>query len=168
MLDATWTHLAYVYDGAEARVYENGVLVNTEAMSNLAIYAVDNLGRPLPFRVGAQNGAGGGIDGQIGSMTIGRVRAYDQALTTEQVQAIYEAERDLFTDPVTGVEIDSATFNEETRQMTITWSAGAPVDVEATEDFENWETVATGVTTGQYTETVPASGHRFYRLSTGN
>lgn len=167
-----WTHVAYAYDGPTrtATVYKDGVQANTEVMpADLIVFATDNVGdpgRPLPFRVGAQSNADGNPGGQFGSLTVGRVRVYDQALTAQQVMARYDEEKASFTG-TTQVSIQNVAYNVATGALTITWTAapGSSYTVESSGNLRDWVPAATGVTSGTFTEAVPtAAGGKFFRL----
>lgn len=87
-----WNHIAYTWnsDSLELAVYKNGEQVNSDSNVSLNTWAVDDAGAPLPFVVGAQNEADGSRSGgRAGSMTIGLVRVYDDALSSSAVQRIF-------------------------------------------------------------------------------
>lgn len=162
-----WTHLAYVYDGPTltATVYMDGVQVNQEVMPfELLVHAVDSANRPLPFRLGAQNAADGNSGGIFATMTMGRVRVYDQALAAADITALYNAEKG---DYVPQQNLQISTVSRTGNQVTITWNApaGQAVAVEATTSLTtpNWTNAATGVTTGTFSETI-SGDMKFYRL----
>jgi hypothetical protein len=71
----TWTHLATTYDGAALRLYVNGTLVRTTAVTG-AIATSTN-----PLQIG-----GDSIFGQYFAGTIDEVRIYNTALTQTQIQ----------------------------------------------------------------------------------
>jgi hypothetical protein len=90
-----WTFVVYTFDNANATVsvYRDGQLANSGLRTNINTWAVDTLGNPLPFRLGAQNEANGSVTpGLMGSMTIARLRVYDEALKAEDISAKYTAE----------------------------------------------------------------------------
>jgi hypothetical protein len=96
---AQWTYVVYVYDAASgnATVYSNGALANTDAAGPLNTWAVDTLGRPIPFRVGSQNEANGdATPGLRGSMTIGEIRVFDRVLEAATIQSNYTAGADKY------------------------------------------------------------------------
>ena len=89
----TWNYIVYTYDGTSSTVYSDGELANSEDLT-MATYALDTASRPLPIRVGAQNNADGTIfNGEPPTMTVGRIRIHDTALTAEEISAKYLAER---------------------------------------------------------------------------
>ena len=94
-----WTYVVYVYDATSgnASVYSNGALANTDVAGPLNTWAVDTLGRPLPFRVGSQNEANGdATPGLRGSMTIGEIRVFDRVLDATTIQSNYTAGADKY------------------------------------------------------------------------
>jgi hypothetical protein len=71
-----WTHLAYTFDGANMRMYVNGVLVRTVARAgNIAVSTG-------PLRIGGNGPWGEHFNGLIDD-----VRVYNRALTLAEVQA---------------------------------------------------------------------------------
>ena len=72
----TWTHLATTYDGAALKLYVNGNLVTTTAVTGMLATSAD------PLQVG-----GDSIFGQYFAGTIDEVRIYNNALTQAQIQA---------------------------------------------------------------------------------
>ncbi|MGI8685664.1 MAG: LamG domain-containing protein, partial [Acidimicrobiales bacterium] len=71
----TWTHLATTYDGANLRLYVNGVLVKTAALTG----SIKTSASPLRF-------GGNASWGEWFSGRIDDVRIYNQALTAAQIQ----------------------------------------------------------------------------------
>ncbi|MCI0537285.1 MAG: hypothetical protein L0Z50_18885 [Verrucomicrobiales bacterium] len=166
-----WTYLAYTYDGPTltAAVYKDGVQANTETFgTELSTWAVDNTpapGRPLPFRVGVQNAADGGPGGQYASLTIARIRAYDQALNATAIAAKYNEEKAFFAAPPPGLRIENITLNAGAITITWTTAPGSSYSVEASTDLTQWNQVATGLTNGSFSDQIAATGPvRFYRL----
>ncbi len=88
-----WTHVAYTQDGSETRVYTNGLLSDSEAVTlNTHTLADDGL-TPLPFVVGNQNEPNGTqVDALSGSMSIAVIRVYDRALGELEVATNYNAD----------------------------------------------------------------------------
>jgi hypothetical protein len=97
---AQWTYVVYTYDATSltTRVYSNGVEANSEVLGTaLNTWAVDTLGRPIPFRVGSQNEANGDATGGLrGSMTIGEIRVFDRVLDAATIQSNYTAGADKY------------------------------------------------------------------------
>ena len=94
-----WTHVTYTYDTISqvVRVYHDGLEANTEVVTNINTHAVDSLGNPLLFRVATQNEANGSATpGLRGSMTIARIRVYDEALTADDVLGRFASEQAYF------------------------------------------------------------------------
>jgi hypothetical protein len=175
-----WTHVAYTYDGQTmtTRVYKNGVEANNEVLTApLATWDIDNttLGKALPFRVGSQNEANGTPTGTLrGSMTIGRIRVYDQALSAAALAAKYNEEKTFFAGAPAEIKIQGASYDSVAGSFTLTWSATASqmYAVEASANLRDWTQVANnlagsgaGVPVGTYTDR-PAAGTpaRFYRI----
>jgi Concanavalin A-like lectin/glucanases superfamily/Calx-beta domain len=71
-----WTHLAYTYDGANMRMYVNGVLVRTVARTGNITASTG------PLRIG-----GNEVWGEFFTGLIDDVRVYNRALTLAEVQA---------------------------------------------------------------------------------
>jgi hypothetical protein len=170
LITGEWTYVAYTYDAATltATVYKNGAQANSETFgTELNTWAVDNTpapGRPLPFRVGVQNNADAGPGGQYASMTIARVRAYDQALSAAAIAGKYEEEKASFAGGASGLSIDNVTLTGAA--LTITWSTspGKTYTVEASENLRDWTQLATGLTNGSFTDQLAGLAARFYRL----
>jgi hypothetical protein len=101
-----WTYLAYTYDAATLTqtVYRDGQLANSETNVALNIAAVDTSPQmnPLPFRVATQNDTTGTPTPNLrGTMTIARIRVYDEALTASDIAAKFQAEAETFFPPNT-------------------------------------------------------------------
>jgi hypothetical protein len=166
-----WTHVAYTYtntDPFETVAYSNGVRAFGEPTPfSLATQDVDTSGLPLRFRVAGQNAANGNPSAPYGSMTIARIRVYDQGLTAQQISDIYEAESDQFVG-VPDLTISDFTYDASAGSVTLTWTVapGSTYAVQAsstvgdTADFQN---IATGLDTGTFTDDVTEET-RFYRL----
>jgi fibronectin type 3 domain-containing protein len=72
----TWTHLAATYDGAQLRLYMNGVQVGSRAQTgNMAVSA------------GALRVGGNAVWGEFFAGLIDEVRVYNRALTAAEIQA---------------------------------------------------------------------------------
>jgi hypothetical protein len=94
-----WTYVVYTYDSTSqtARVYSNGAEANSEVSGPLNTWALDTLGRPLPFRVGSQNEANGNpTAGLRGSMTFGEIRVFDRLLDPATIQTNYTSGADKY------------------------------------------------------------------------
>ncbi len=165
-----WTFVAYTYDGQSLTetVYQDGTAANSETLAaELNTWATDNtpVARPLPFRVGAQNNADASPGGQFASLTIGRIRVYDQALTAAQIAAQYNDEKTFFTSPPAGLKIDNISLNAGA--VTLTWvvASGKTYAVETSTNLRDWTALATGLSTGRFSEPVSnATRAKFYRL----
>jgi hypothetical protein len=72
---ATWTHLAASYDGANLRLYINGVQVSSRAVSGL-----------MPASAGALRIGGDSIWGEYFNGLIDDVRIYNRALSASEIQ----------------------------------------------------------------------------------
>jgi glucose/arabinose dehydrogenase/fibronectin type 3 domain-containing protein len=72
----TWTHLATTYDGAQLRLYVNGVLVGTQALAG-SLATSDH-----PLRIG-----GNAVWGEFFSGRLDEVRIYNRVLTPTEIQA---------------------------------------------------------------------------------
>ena len=72
----TWSHLAATYDGAALRLYVNGALLSTRAVTG-SITASAN-----PLRIGGNN-----IWGEFFNGVIDEVRVYNRALTAQEIQS---------------------------------------------------------------------------------
>jgi hypothetical protein len=72
----TWTHIAATYDGANLRVYRNGVLVGTKALTGGLAQTGD------PLKIGGNRVWSEWFKGQIDE-----VRVWSSARTAAQIQA---------------------------------------------------------------------------------
>jgi hypothetical protein len=70
----TWTHLATTYDGSNIRLYVNGTLVSTKAMTG----SVDT--STLPLRIGANN-----VWGEPFKGTLDEIRVYRRTLSAAEI-----------------------------------------------------------------------------------
>lgn len=94
-----WTHVAYTFDRASqaVRVYRDGVEANNEIVTNINTHAVNTIGNGLLFRVGCQNEPNGDATPNLrGSMTIARIRVYDEALSAGEIAAQRDADAGFF------------------------------------------------------------------------
>ncbi|MCI0746492.1 MAG: LamG domain-containing protein, partial [Verrucomicrobia subdivision 3 bacterium] len=165
-----WTFVAYTYDQptATVTVYRDGQMANTEAGITLITHAVDGTAatNQLPFRVGAQTEANGTVTpGLMGSMTIARVRVYDEPLPAtgdDSIQAHFEAEVGLFDRPRLSIQFDAGTGT-----ATLMWVArpGDSYTVETSSDLMMWTTRATGLVIGSFVDNQAGTAlRRFYRV----
>ena len=122
-----WTHVAYTYDDASqtTRVYSDGIEANSEVLAApLNTHAVDNGNRPLAFRVGSQNEADGSPTGTLrGSMTIGRIRVYDQALSAQAIAAKFDQEKTFFTSPPADVKLQEVAYDRAAGSILFKWTS---------------------------------------------
>jgi hypothetical protein len=72
----TWSHVAATYDGAALRLYVNGVLASTRAVTGGITQSAN------PLRIGGNN-----IWGEFFNGLIDEVRIYNRALTAQEIQA---------------------------------------------------------------------------------
>jgi hypothetical protein len=173
VVQGQWTYVAYAYDGSSqtTTVYSNGVEANTEVLlAPLNTWAVDDQGRPLPFRLASQNEANGtATAGLRGSMTIARLRVYGVALAASQITSNYTAEVGSFVG--TGrPTIQLINVDSQTGLVTLDWTTttGSTYAVEASNNLNsptNWAVVAAALSTNRFTETpAGAPAARFYRI----
>ena len=168
-----WTHVVYTYDSAEQTtvVYADGVEANLELHgAGLNTWGVDNTpaAQPLPFRVGSQTDANGSATTALrGSMSIARIRVHDRALAADAILAKYNEEKIYFANPPVDVTIQRVSYNSAAKTVAIGWTAspGQTFAVEASSNLKDWSSVATGLTTGGFTNQVSAVGPvQFYRV----
>jgi concanavalin A-like lectin/glucanase superfamily protein len=158
-----WTFVAYTYDHATrtVRVFKDGQQANTEVVTNIMTHSVDTvLSNGLPFRVAAQNEANGSATlGLRGSMTIARIRVYDEALTAQDIAARFNSELPFFIPRL------SITYDAGSGTATITWLAvdGRTYTVDSSNDLVTWNERATAVATGSFVDN-QAGSSRFYRI----
>jgi hypothetical protein len=180
-----WTFVAYTYDKASqtVRVYRDGQQANSEVVTNINTFATNSIPpspgvqfappNGLPFRVGAQNEANGSVTPNLrGSMTIARLRVYDEALSpdtgADSIQAHYLSEVAAFNPPraiirVSEVEICWDTISNLTYQLQ--YRSSLTTDA--------WTTLGTNCYLGDggarcIHETVPMGERRFYRIVATN
>ncbi|SNZ05679.1 Carboxypeptidase regulatory-like domain-containing protein [Natronoarchaeum philippinense] len=83
-----WHHVVGTYDGSEARIYVNGTLKGTQAVSGTLANASGS-----PLGIGENLATGGrNLDG-----TIDELRLYDRALSDAEVQALYGVQSGQYT-----------------------------------------------------------------------
>jgi hypothetical protein len=166
-----WTYVAYTYDGTTmtATVYKNGTQANSRVLPGpLNTWDIDNstVGNPLPFRVGSQNDASGApTAGMRGSMSIGRIRVYDGALSAATIATNYNAEVSFFSPP-SAPQIQNTRLNAQTATFSFSWTVtpGKTYAVEASPSLINWNAVATGLSSGNFSTNAVTVGARYYRL----
>ena len=132
---STWTHLATTYDGSEARLFVNGSLVATRAVTG----AMPNSSRPL--QIGGNRIWNEWFQGQIDD-----VRIYKRALSATELQSDMNTSVGGTTPPPTrpgdtqspsapsGLNVSSQTQTA----LTLTWNAATDnVGVTGYETFRN-------------------------------
>ena len=127
---------------------------------------MNSINQPLVFKVGAQNNADGSPGGGFATLSIGRVRVYDHALTGTDISGIYNAEKGSYAGGSGGADITAVSLNPTTRAITISWTppAGRTVAVESSTNLTSWSPVATGLNTGEFSEPTTGTDYKFYRL----
>ena len=162
-----WTFVAYTFDRASsvAAVYRDGQLANSGVrIVNTPVTDNSSVSNGLPFRVGAQNEANGTVTPNLmGSMTIARLRVYDEALPAtgdNSIESHYLSEASLFNGATLSIQADRTAGT-----ITLTWNpaAGRTYAVQVSTDLVTWGTQATGIASGSFTEPSNQS-LRFYRV----
>jgi hypothetical protein len=170
-----WTFVAYTYDSVSkmVRVYRDGQQANSELVTNINTFATNSIPpspgvqfappNGLPFRVGAQNEPNGTVTPNLrGSITIARLRVYDEALPAQDIAADYVAEGPFFETRI------SIQFNSGAGTATINWTAipGRTYSVDtATSLPASWSELASGITAGSFMDSMAgAATMKFYRL----
>jgi hypothetical protein len=181
VVTSRWTHVAYVYDNVSKlrACYANGALAYSETDTNVLntfIYdPVDplnappnNFGRTLRFRVGAQSQASGAFDAGAArpTLTIAKIRAYDQALSAAQIAANYNAERVQFPG---APRITNVRVNPANGFVSFDWvpAPGRTYEVLRNSDVANpngWSSIATGQSSGSFTNDPAGAPRSYYRL----
>ncbi len=177
-----WTFLAVTYnptnspDAFMKSVYKDGVLVYSNTNTGPANTFLRDpsdpnnslpspIGRALALRVGAENDAAGAAAVPFATMSIAKIRAYDQALSASQIASHYNAERVQFPgQPV----ITNVRVNSGNGMILFDWvpAAGHTYRVETNADLLNpsgWAPAATGLNSGSYSNST-AGPANFYRL----
>jgi hypothetical protein len=174
VVTSKWTHVAYTYDNVTGirAVYRDGVLANSETNAVgvvLNTHVVNSLATAgaLPFRVGAQNEANGDRSGAAApSLTVSKLRVYDLALTAQQIADTYNTERVQFPGQP---KITNVRVNPANGFVSFDW-VPAPTKtyaVERNSDLSNpngWSTIATGQTSGSFTNNPGGAPINHYRL----
>lgn len=168
-----WTHVAYTYDPTTTTVvvYSNGEVATTALMPGpLSSHSNDNGadgGRPLVFRVAGQtDAAGGATAGLRGSLSIGRVRVYDASLSADAVKLLYTSEAPSYAPPAAAPDFSGFLYDQPAGRLTLRWPAPAAgtYNLEGSSDLKSWESVATGLSGGEFQVQPVTTGNRFFRL----
>jgi hypothetical protein len=174
VVTSKWTYVTYTYDNTTGikAVYKDGALAHSETNAVgvvLNTQVANNLGTAgaLPFRVGAQNDANGDRSGAAApSMTVAKLRVYDLALTAQQIADTYNTERVQFPGQP---KITNVRVNPANGFVSFDW-VPAPTKtyaVERNSDLSNplgWSTIATGQTSGSFTNNPGGAPMNHYRL----
>lgn len=103
--NGVWTCVAYTYDNSTgtSAVYTNGQLSNSEKNGPLNTFGTSTGGTALPIVVGCQNAANGtrGNANVPASLTIGKLKIHDTALTSFDIISAYNLDAVAFGRPVT-------------------------------------------------------------------
>jgi hypothetical protein len=185
-----WTYVAYTYDNSAVvgtntglrAVYVNGALAHSESGSpanvvlDTFLYDVSDpynrepnpfpIGRSLPFRVGAQNNTSASAAGPFATMTIAKIRAYNDVLSAAKIAATYNAERVQFPGQP---RITNVRVNPANGFVSFDWTPapGRTYAVDANTDLTNpggWAEVAGGLSSGSYTNNPGGAPSTHYRL----
>jgi len=166
--------VTYTYDNVTGikACYKDGVLAHSETNvvgTLLNTFGSDNTAAAaaLPFRVGAQNNADGSRSGAaVPSLTIAKVRVYDLALTAAQIADTYNTERVQFPGQprITNVKV-----NPGNGFVSFDWvpAPGKTYEVQRSTNAANpsaWGVIATGQSSGSYTNDPAGAPINFYRL----
>jgi len=164
-----WTHLLFTADGAQMRIYQNGVLLTTgDYLGNLSA------GGTTPLVIGAflaedltPNPTTGLPDYFIGLMD--DVGLWGRSLSEAEVTAIYEAglagedlstvviDRDVVKDPV------PLTVSLDGSEIVVSWPEDAPFTLQSTDALGGDWTNVDGVVGTTYRAAADAAA-KFYRL----
>ena len=117
---STWTHLAATYDGASLRLYQNGALVRTTAVSG-----------PIDISQGPLRIGGNGIWSEWFGGLIDEVRIYNRALTATEIQGdMNTAVAALGSDTTPPVIADVTVSAITETSATISWTTNEPADTQ--------------------------------------
>lgn len=158
-----WQYCVATYDGTTTRVYLDGVEVNSETVAIITRALSTDGVTPYRFRVARQNSPDGGIDATgAPTLSIAKIRVYDQALSASQITSNYTAEVGLFTRP----NIQPINLDPQTGAVTLSWTTvpGQTYAVEASGTLTNWTAVATGLSTNRFSEIPAPAAARYYRI----
>ncbi|MDG2125790.1 MAG: hypothetical protein P8J87_18970, partial [Verrucomicrobiales bacterium] len=90
-VENAWTHVAVTFDGTTTSVYTDGRLTLADANGPFNTHALDNLGDPFPFRIGAQNIASGEAEqGLRADMTIAQLSVWDQSIPLSVIEKDFD------------------------------------------------------------------------------
>ena len=177
----TWVHIAFTYDGSTSNrtCYLNGNVANSStSFGPLATWLLDPsdplnsqnppIGRALKFRVGCQNDPTGNPSVPFANnLAIAKVKAYNTALSAAQIAAQYNSEKGTFP----GSPVITNVLANANGVIRFDWTPnpgpGRSYAVQTNSNVGNtngWGTVASGLTSGPYTNAVPGSQTLFYRL----
>jgi hypothetical protein len=102
----TWVYATLTYDGTSVKVYENGTLINSAALTGSMDY--NAYGSPYYFNMGRKSG-----DGSYASASISTVKLYNRALSATEIQQNYTQFQSRFPS-VTPNIITYTSFNQAT------------------------------------------------------
>ena len=108
MVNNTWYHLAYTYNGTTHQMYINGALITTSTVAQLA-------GTDTTVYV---NGFPTGTTTETGLVTVDDIRVYNRVLQASEIATIYNSEG--CADGITYGQQYSALFNESTTGANVT------------------------------------------------
>lgn len=85
VLDASWHHVAGVYDGTDMRIYVDGAL-DTNGADNPAAYVAGIFPGTSVFRLGSRSNVGTYYDGLMDEVAI-----FSESLSADEIAAIHES-----------------------------------------------------------------------------
>ena len=92
-----WTHLATVFNRGEIKIFVNGVLAVTTTSDQPESLASND----LPLWIGAERLDRQSLNHRTGNMLLNDLRLYQTALSTEEIQVVYESEKPKYpTEPL--------------------------------------------------------------------
>jgi type II secretory pathway pseudopilin PulG len=106
-----WYHVAGTWDGAQVRIYLNGILDNDPPDSYSWTLNTDT----RDLYIGGRSGGTDLLDG-----TLDDVRIYDRALTAEEIQSIVAFQQDEGSDGIVSIEAEH--YNTNTPQGSHQWT----------------------------------------------
>ncbi len=162
-----WTYLAYVHSAEESavRVYADGTEASSTSGIILDTWPVDDqsIPRGLPFRLGCQNNSDGTpAPGFRASLTLGRLRVYDRALSSETILENYRRDLPEFGKP----RFNNVTFNPLNQTMSLRWeeSIGRVYSIEGSSDAVEWNKLGIGTEGHFQVPILPEVRLRYFRL----